>query len=86
LIFDEPTRGIDVGAKFEVYQCLVNLAEKGKAIIMVSSDLKELVALCDRIAVMSAGRLVAVFKREEYSQDKIMTAALSGYVGCKAPA
>jgi len=80
LIFDEPTRGIDVGAKFGVYGMLAELAEKGKAIIFVSSDLKELMAICDRIAVMSAGRLVATFGRDEWSQEKIMSAAFSEYV------
>lgn len=80
LIFDEPTRGIDVGAKFEIYQWLVRLAREGKAVIMVSSDLKELLAVCDRIAVMSAGRLAATFDRSEWSQDKIMAAALSGHL------
>jgi ribose transport system ATP-binding protein len=79
LIFDEPTRGIDVGAKFEIYRLLAELADKGKAIIMVSSDLKELLALCDRIAVMSAGRIAATFDRDNWSQEKIMEAALSGY-------
>lgn len=79
LIFDEPTRGIDVGAKFEIYQLLAELAGRGKAIIVVSSDLKELMALCDRIAVMSAGRVAAEFTRGEWNQDKIMAAALSGY-------
>jgi ribose transport system ATP-binding protein len=80
LIFDEPTRGIDVGAKFEIYQLLGELADQGKAVVVVSSDLKELLALCDRIAVMSAGRLVATFARGEWTEDKIMTAALSGYL------
>ncbi len=88
LIFDEPTRGIDVGAKFEIYRMLADLAEKGKAIIVVSSDLKELMAICDRIIVMSAGRLAATFDRGEWSQEgsrsagvqKIMSAAFSGYV------
>ena len=80
LIFDEPTRGIDVGAKFEIYQLLADLAAQGKAVIVVSSDLKELMALCDRIAVMSAGRVAATFRRGEWTQDKIMTAALSGYL------
>jgi ribose transport system ATP-binding protein len=79
LIFDEPTRGIDVGAKFEIYQLLSNLAQQGKAILVVSSDLPELLAISDRIAVMSAGRLAAIFPRDEFSQDTIMTAALSGY-------
>ncbi|MBI4663336.1 MAG: sugar ABC transporter ATP-binding protein [Verrucomicrobia bacterium] len=80
LIFDEPTRGIDVGAKFEIYELLASLAEKGKTILVVSSDLKELLALCDRIVVMSAGRVAATFARNEWSQDKIMAAALSGYL------
>jgi len=80
LIVDEPTRGIDVGAKFEIYRLLGELAERGKAIIVVSSDLLELLALCDRIAVMSAGRLAATFERSDWSQDRIMAAALSGYV------
>jgi len=81
LIFDEPTRGIDVGAKFEIYRILGELAAKGKAVVWVSSDLKELMAVCDRIAVMSAGRVAAVFRRGEWDQDRIMKAALSGYLG-----
>jgi ribose transport system ATP-binding protein len=85
LIFDEPTRGIDVGAKFEIYRLLADLAEKGKAILMVSSDLKELLAICDRIAVMSAGKLVNVFERGRWSRHEILAAALSEYVG-PAPA
>jgi ribose transport system ATP-binding protein len=80
LIFDEPTRGIDVWAKFEIYHILADLTEKGKVIIFVSSDLKELMAVCDRIAVMSAGRLVAMFSRGQWSQEKIMSAAFSEYV------
>jgi ribose transport system ATP-binding protein len=81
LLFDEPTRGIDVGAKFEIYQLLDDLARRGKAIIVVSSDLPELMANCDRIAVMSAGQLAAVFRRGEWTQDAIMEAALRGYRG-----
>ena len=80
LIFDEPTRGIDIGAKFEIYQLLADLAGQGKALIVVSSDLKELLALCDRAVVMSAGRVAATFERSEWTQDKIMAAALSGYL------
>jgi ribose transport system ATP-binding protein len=81
LIFDEPTRGIDVGAKFEIYELMAELARKGKALIMVSSDLKELLTVCDRIAVMSAGRVAASFWRGEWTEEKIMAAALSGYLG-----
>ena len=80
LIFDEPTRGIDVGAKFEIYQLLRKLADEGKAILVVSSELPELLAICDRIAVMSAGRVAASFSRGEWTQEKIMAAALSGYL------
>jgi ribose transport system ATP-binding protein len=79
LIFDEPTRGIDVGAKFEIYNMLSELAAKGKAIIFVSSDLKELMAVCDRIMVMSAGKVAGTFDRGQWSREKIMSAAFSGY-------
>jgi ribose transport system ATP-binding protein len=78
--FDEPTRGIDVGAKFEIYRILADLAEKGKSIIVVSSDLMELMAICDRIMVMSAGRIAATYPRGQWSQEKIMSAAFSGYI------
>jgi len=77
LICDEPTRGIDVGAKFEIYRLLSDLAAAGKAVIVVSSDLKELLALCDRIAVLSAGKLTTTFRRGEWTEDLIMSAAFS---------
>jgi ribose transport system ATP-binding protein len=80
LIFDEPTRGIDVGAKFEIYRMLGELARKGKAILFVSSDLKELMAVCHRILVMSAGRVAGVFARGLWTEEAIMAAAFSGYV------
>ncbi len=80
LIFDEPTRGIDVGAKFEIYSLLMGLAEEGRAIIVVSSDMLELLSISDRIAVMSNGALAKIFTRGEWSQDGIMEAALSQYV------
>ncbi len=86
LIFDEPTRGIDVGARREIYRLITDLADQGKAIILVSSDLRELLALSDRIAVMSAGRIAATFDRGSWSQDQIMAAALSGYLGGSASA
>lgn len=79
LIFDEPTRGIDVGAKFEIYNLLSDLAAQGRGIILVSSDMLELLAVCDRIAVMSNGSLASIFKRGEWSDDLIMEAALSRY-------
>jgi ribose transport system ATP-binding protein len=84
LIFDEPTRGIDVGAKFEIYRMLADLADKGRALIVVSSDLNELMAISDRIMVMSAGRVAGVFDRGNYSEERIMTAAFSGYITMSA--
>jgi ribose transport system ATP-binding protein len=80
MLFDEPTRGIDVGAKFEIYKLMAELAAEGKALVVVSSDLIELMLLCDRIAVMSAGKLVRTFTRAEATQDAILEAAFSGYV------
>jgi ribose transport system ATP-binding protein len=80
-IFDEPTRGIDIGAKFDIYRMLRELAERGKAIIVVSSELQELIGICDRIVVMSAGRLAAIVERDRFDQDSIMAIALSGYIG-----
>ncbi len=80
-IFDEPTRGIDVGAKLEIYRMLAELARKGKAIIFVSSDLRELMALCDRILVLSAGRTAGVFERGRWTEEGITSAAFSGYTG-----
>lgn len=83
LIFDEPTRGIDVGARFEIYCTLNGLAEKGKAIIIVSSELKELTAICDRIMVLSAGRIAGEFDREQFCEERINAAAFSNYLdGC----
>ena len=75
LIFDEPTRGIDVGAKFEIYRLLSDLASRGKSVLFISSDLKELTAVCDRIAVLSAGRLTATFTAQDYSEQAITEAA-----------
>jgi ribose transport system ATP-binding protein len=77
LILDEPTRGIDVGAKLEIYRLLERLAAERKALVVVSSDLPELMRVADRIAVMSAGRLVQTFTRNTWSEDAIMKAALT---------
>ncbi|MGG1943778.1 sugar ABC transporter ATP-binding protein [Trinickia sp. NRRL B-1857] len=79
LLFDEPTRGIDVGAKFEIYSLLGEEAKKGKALVVVSSELRELMLICDRIGVMSAGKLVRIFERDEWTQDDLLAAAFSGY-------
>ena len=75
LIVDEPTRGIDVGAKYEIYSLLCQLADEKKAIVMISSDLPELLGICDRIIVMSSGRLTGNIPIEEASQEVIMTYA-----------
>ena len=80
LLVDEPTRGIDAGAKDLVYQVLRELAAEGKAILMVSSELTELMALCDRILVMSAGRITAEFTPREWTQEKITRAAFGGHL------
>ena len=74
-LFDEPTRGIDVGAKYEIYQLMIDLAKEGKAIVMVSSELPELLGVCDRILVMSGGRLTGVVQAKETSQEEIMALA-----------
>jgi methyl-galactoside transport system ATP-binding protein len=75
LMLDEPTRGIDVGAKFEIYQLIAELAKKGKAIIIVSSELPELIGVCDRICVMSGGELVGEVDARNTTQEEILTLA-----------
>lgn len=77
-IFDEPTRGIDVGAKAEIYQLIVNLAESGKAIMVVSSELPEVMGISDRIIVMQGGKIVGSIDKEEYTENRIMTLAVGG--------
>ena len=84
ILFDEPTRGIDIGAKFDIYHLMGDLSRQHKSMIVVSSDLRELMLICDRIAVMSAGRLVRIFERGDWSQQAILDAAFSGYVGKEA--
>jgi putative multiple sugar transport system ATP-binding protein len=77
LILDEPTRGIDVGAKFEIYTIIDALAQEGKGILMISSEMPELLGLCDRIYVMNEGRFVAEFPRGQASQERIMRAIVN---------
>lgn len=72
LMLDEPTRGIDVGAKFEIYQLIINLANENKGIIMISSEMPELLGITDRIAVMSNGRLAGIVNTKETSQEEIL--------------
>ncbi|CAM4180969.1 MAG: sugar ABC transporter ATP-binding protein [Paenibacillus macerans] len=78
LILDEPTRGVDVGAKSEIYAIINRLANEGLAIIMVSSDLPEIINMCDSVCVMRSGKLVAQLNREELSQENIMRYATGG--------
>lgn len=75
LLLDEPTRGIDVGAKYEIYRLITELAEKGKAVIMVSGEMPELMGVCDRILVMSGGRLAGEVSAQTATQEEIMTLA-----------
>ena len=77
LILDEPTRGIDVGAKYEIYSIINELAAAGKAVIFISSELPEILGMCDRIYVMDEGRMCGELKKEEASQEIIMKAILS---------
>ncbi|KRD00567.1 MULTISPECIES: multiple monosaccharide ABC transporter ATP-binding protein [unclassified Streptomyces] len=72
LILDEPTRGIDVGAKFEIYTVIDQLAAQGKAVVFISSELPELLGMCDRIYTMAAGRLTGEFPRAEATQEVLM--------------
>lgn len=72
LLLDEPTRGIDVGAKYEIYQLIIDLAKKGKGIIVASSEMPELLGLCDRILVMSNGRIAGIEDTDKLDQEKIM--------------
>jgi putative multiple sugar transport system ATP-binding protein len=76
LLLDEPTRGIDVGAKYEIYSIMNKLVEEGKSVVMISSELPELLGMCDRIYVMNEGEIVAELKAEEATQEKIMGAIL----------
>lgn len=75
LLLDEPTRGIDVGAKYEIYQLIIDLANKGKTVVMVSSEMPELLGVCDRIVVMSGGRVAGEVDARSTTQEEIMTLA-----------
>lgn len=72
LILDEPTRGIDVGAKQEIYELINRLTDEGLAIIMISSEMEEIMGMSDRMLVMAEGRIVGELDREEFSQNQIM--------------
>lgn len=78
LILDEPTRGVDVNAKFEIYTVINELAKEGIAIIMVSSELPEIINMCDNVCVVRAGKLVKKLSKDELSQEEIMKYAAGG--------
>jgi ribose transport system ATP-binding protein len=80
LMLDEPTRGIDVGAKAEVYTLLRRLSADGKALLVVSSELPELMMLCGRILVLSRGRLVGDISRHDFDEERILSLAYSEYL------
>ena len=79
-IMDEPTRGIDVGAKYEVYSIINDLADRGAGVLCISSELEELVGLCDRILVMSKGQICRQFQRREFDEERILAAAFEGHL------
>jgi ribose transport system ATP-binding protein len=81
--FDEPTRGIDIAARRRIYQLFDSLAQAGKSLVIVSSDLEELLETCDHIGVMSAGRWTGMFERSSWTREQIMQAAFAGYRGAE---
>ena len=76
LIVDEPTRGIDVGAKTEIYRLLDELAGHGLAVLVMSSEMQEILGVCDRIYVMKRGRITAEYSSEEATQEKLLASAI----------
>ena len=74
-IMDEPTRGIDVGAKYEIYSIINDLAAKDGAVLFISSELEELMAMCDRLLVMSRGEIVGEFERAAFDKERILRSA-----------
>jgi ABC-type sugar transport system ATPase subunit len=82
MILDEPTQGVDIGSKSEIHQLIVQLAEQGMAIILISSELPEILGMCDRVGVMQGGTLAGILGRSEATQSSIMSLAL----GHRSPA
>jgi ribose transport system ATP-binding protein len=77
-ILDEPTRGVDVGAKFEIYRLIDALVAEGTGVLLISSELPEVIAMSDRIMVMSDGQVAGTLERDEFSEERILTLALLG--------
>lgn len=86
MLFDEPTRGVDVAAKFAVYRLIDEIAANGAGVVVVSSEVEELMLICDRIAVISDGRLVETFARGEWTEERLLAAAFRGYAGAATKA
>jgi L-arabinose transport system ATP-binding protein len=76
ILLDEPTRGIDVGAKSEIYSIIYSLAERGVGVVVVSSELPEVLGICDRIIVMRQGKIVAELSRDEATSERVLQLAL----------
>jgi len=79
-IFDEPTKGVDIGAKEEIYALMLNLCRQGKAILMISSDMPEIVAMSDRVLIMKNGAIQADVQKENINSETILSLALGGVV------
>jgi len=79
LMLDEPTRGIDVGAKSEIFEIMSNLAQEGYGVIFISSELKEVLAMSDRILVLSKGAITGEFSRQEATEEKLVVASAVGH-------
>jgi ribose transport system ATP-binding protein len=76
MVLDEPTRGIDIGSKNDIYALLRALSDSGVAILMISSDMEEVIGVCDRIAVMHEGRISGVLEREQFSEHNVLRLAV----------
>jgi D-xylose transport system ATP-binding protein len=76
ILLDEPTRGIDVGAKLEIYEIINRLTDAGKAVVLVSNELPELIGMSDRLLILREGRIAGEFNRAEATQEKLLAAAL----------
>ena len=85
LILDEPTRGIDVGAKFEIYKIIDTLVAGGAGVLMISSEMEELMGMCDRILVMNHGEIQAEYGRGEFDSGRILEAAMKRKASAAAP-
>ena len=84
MILDEPTQGVDVGSKAEIYEFITQLAEDGVAVLLISSELPEILGMCDRIGVMRGGRIVGMLSREEATQASIASLAFGHTVSASA--